>query len=100
MALSYHELVALAKREIREITPAQLATGGTAPPLLIDVREPNEYQAGTIAGAVLVPRGLLGASIGGRGASVAPPPPTPTPRAAPRRCCPAAPTPGRTRWRA
>ena len=70
MSLSYHELVALAKREIREITPAELATGGTAPPLLIDVREPNEYRAGTIAGAVLVPRGLLGESIGGLSPSV------------------------------
>jgi molybdopterin/thiamine biosynthesis adenylyltransferase/rhodanese-related sulfurtransferase len=64
MALTYHELVALAKQEIREVTTAELAAGMSTPPLIVDVREPHEFHAGTIAGAVLVPRGVLGDSIG------------------------------------
>ena len=64
MSLSYHELVALAKREIREVSPRDLTARLADPLLIIDVREPHEYQSGTIAGAVLIPRGVLGASIG------------------------------------
>lgn len=55
-----HALVAAAKAQITECTPeaaqAQLAAGGV---LLLDVREPDEYRAGHLAGAVNIPRGLL-----------------------------------------
>ena len=64
MSLSYHELVALAKREIREVTPGDLAARMSHPPLIVDVREPQEFHAGTIPGAVLIPRGVLEGAIG------------------------------------
>ena len=52
------ELVAAAKEEIQEISPAMLAQGA-AGKVLIDVREPEEFAAGHIEGAVNHPRGLL-----------------------------------------
>lgn len=62
MPLSYHEMVAQAKRQIREISTTDLAT--TSPGrVLIDIREPVEFAAGTIPGAALVPRGLLAGAI-------------------------------------
>lgn len=55
-----HELVAAAKAHIHECTleeaKAQVATGQV---LLLDVREPDEYHAGHLAGAINVPRGVL-----------------------------------------
>lgn len=58
MPLSYHELVALAKQEIDEITVDELVPRlGQA--LLLDVREPEEFRLGTIPGAVLVPHGVI-----------------------------------------
>jgi len=55
-----HELVAAAKALITECTPqaaqARLADGGV---LLLDVREPDEYAAGHLAGAINIPRGVL-----------------------------------------
>lgn len=63
MTPSYHELVAQAKREIREVTAPELAALDP-PPLIVDVRETHEYHTGTISGAVLVPRGVLGSEIG------------------------------------
>lgn len=52
------ELVAAAKAEIQEISPAMLAQGA-AGKVLIDVREPDEFAAGHIEGAANHPRGLL-----------------------------------------
>lgn len=63
MTPSYQELVAQAKREIREITAGELAAL-VPPPRIVDVREAHEYQSGTIPGAILVPRGVLGSEIG------------------------------------
>jgi len=71
MPLSYHELVAQAKREIREVSVDDLAARPSQP-LIVDVREPQEFAAGTIAGAVLIPRGVLASTI----ARVAPDPAT------------------------
>ena len=52
------ELVARAKGQIREITPQELSLQlGKAS--IIDVREPEEYAAGHIPGAINIPRGLL-----------------------------------------
>lgn len=52
------DLVARAKGQIREITPQELSKQlGKAP--IIDVREPEEYAAGHIPGAINIPRGLL-----------------------------------------
>jgi molybdopterin/thiamine biosynthesis adenylyltransferase/rhodanese-related sulfurtransferase len=63
MSSSYQQLVAAAKREIREITAAELASR-MPPPLVVDVRESHEFLAGTVRGARLVPRGVLGREIG------------------------------------
>jgi rhodanese-related sulfurtransferase len=53
------ELVAAAKATIREVPAAEVQNvlGGEA--LIIDVREPEEFAAGHIPGAINVPRGVL-----------------------------------------
>jgi len=61
----FRELLAKTKEHIREIDPA------TAEPLLdsttfLDVRELDEYEQGTIPGALFVPRGHLEAQIENR----------------------------------
>ena len=63
---SFRELLQQAKAEIREVDTAGgeqlLADGWT----LLDVREPNEYEQGAIAGSVHIPRGQLESSIENR----------------------------------
>ncbi|HET7922153.1 MAG TPA: rhodanese-like domain-containing protein [Gammaproteobacteria bacterium] len=52
------DLVAAARQRIREITPQELSaklSGLT----VIDVREPAEFAAGHLPGAINIPRGLL-----------------------------------------
>jgi molybdopterin/thiamine biosynthesis adenylyltransferase/rhodanese-related sulfurtransferase len=60
-------MLAAAKANIREITTeeaeAELATPGS---VLLDVREPDEYEQGAVGGAVHLPRGNLETSIEGR----------------------------------
>jgi molybdopterin/thiamine biosynthesis adenylyltransferase/rhodanese-related sulfurtransferase len=60
----FRELLAQAKAEIREVDPAdaagRLAAGGS---VLLDVREPDEWEQGAIPGALHVPRGHLEAQI-------------------------------------
>lgn len=58
MPLTAAELVADARRQIREISPSQFAADSQAS-VLIDVREPAEFETGHIAGAVNIPRGVL-----------------------------------------
>ena len=56
---TFQELLAEAMEMIDEVDPAQAARlhgGGAA---LVDVREPDETQSGSVAGAVLIPRGML-----------------------------------------
>ena len=62
---TYRELLAQVKSEIEEIDAAALADelAGAAPPLLIDVREPDEYEQGAIAQALHIPRGFLESRI-------------------------------------
>ena len=62
---TYRELLAQVKTEIEEIDAAALADelAGAAPPLLIDVREPDEYEQGAIAQALHIPRGFLESRI-------------------------------------
>ncbi len=63
---SFRELLRQAKAEIREVDTAGgeqlLAEGWT----LLDVREPDEYEQGAIAGSVHIPRGQLESSIENR----------------------------------
>lgn len=63
MSMTPMELVAEAKAQISEI---DLATAQAALPdsLLLDVREPAEFEAGRLPGAVNIPRGLLEFKIG------------------------------------
>ena len=61
---SFRDLLADAKRVIAEIDTEEaarrIATGGT---VVLDVREPDEFEQGTLAGAVHIPRGHLEAQI-------------------------------------
>jgi molybdopterin/thiamine biosynthesis adenylyltransferase/rhodanese-related sulfurtransferase len=64
---TFREMLAAAKANIREITTeeaeAEIAQPGT---VVLDVREPDEYEQGALAGAVHLPRGNLESSIEGR----------------------------------
>lgn len=57
----YEELLAEARARVREIMPwhlrDRLASG--QPPLVLDVREPAEFDAAHIRGSINVPRGVL-----------------------------------------
>ncbi len=55
------ELVSQSKKQIREVTVEQVAGQLKAPaqPVLVDVRESDEFSAGKLPGAVSVPRGFL-----------------------------------------
>ncbi len=52
-------LVAEARAGIEEISAAQLADRVSEASVLIDVREPHEYEEGHIPGAMNIPRGTL-----------------------------------------
>ena len=58
MALSAMDLVATAKQQIKEID-TNTAQSQLPNCLLLDVREPAEFTAGHLAGAVNIPRGVL-----------------------------------------
>ena len=64
-AKTYYDLVREAKTRVAEVTAAesmklQKDSPGT---VMLDCREPNEAALGTIAGAVVIPRGLLESNI-------------------------------------
>jgi rhodanese-related sulfurtransferase len=58
MTMTAADLVADARRQIHEIDPGQLASQASDC-ILIDVREPAEFDTGHIAGAINIPRGVL-----------------------------------------
>lgn len=58
MTMTAADLVADARRQIREIAPGQVASQARDC-VLIDVREPAEFDTGHIAGAINIPRGVL-----------------------------------------
>ena len=54
------DLVGEAKKNVENLTPEQVAAelaGGDA--VLVDVREPQEREAGSIPGSISAPRGML-----------------------------------------
>ncbi|MFO1288592.1 MAG: rhodanese-like domain-containing protein [Rubrivivax sp.] len=61
MPLRYADLLAQARAAVRELMPWDLAEqlAAAEPPLVLDVREPAEFAALHIAGALNVPRGVL-----------------------------------------
>lgn len=61
MAKSYEDLVAEAKRETEHVSVEDVydALDRGEDVTVVDVREPDEYEAGHIPGAKLLPRGLL-----------------------------------------
>jgi len=64
---TFREMLAAAKANIREISTeeaeAEIARPGT---VILDVREPDEYEQGALSGSVHLPRGNLESSIEGR----------------------------------
>lgn len=52
-------LVAEARQRIREIVPKDAEKQIEKGAVVIDVREPHEYEAGHVPGAINIPRGML-----------------------------------------
>jgi molybdopterin/thiamine biosynthesis adenylyltransferase/rhodanese-related sulfurtransferase len=64
---SFRELLQKAKSEIREVDTAAADELRKEPgAVVLDVREPDEYEQGAIPGALHIPRGQLESSIEGR----------------------------------
>ncbi|MEM7095607.1 MAG: molybdopterin-synthase adenylyltransferase MoeB [Actinomycetota bacterium] len=63
---SFRDLLAATKAEITEVDTEGGSTRLEAGALLLDVREPDEYEQGTIAGSMHIARGQLETSIEGR----------------------------------
>ena len=61
MPRTFDDMLARMRASIREIDCAELLArlGSDAPPVLLDVREPEELVGGLIPGAITVPRGYL-----------------------------------------
>lgn len=64
-AKTYHDLVREAKARVKEVTASETIRIRQERPdtVVVDCREPNEAALGTIAGAVVVPRGILEQNI-------------------------------------
>jgi molybdopterin/thiamine biosynthesis adenylyltransferase/rhodanese-related sulfurtransferase len=64
---TFREMLAEAKAAIRQVEPAEagqeMADGDA---VVLDVREPDEYEQGALPGAVHIPRGTLETSVEGR----------------------------------
>ena len=61
---SFRELLNATKAKIREIDTAEMeARIAAAKPVLLDVREPDEYEQGAVPGAIHIPRGHLESQV-------------------------------------
>jgi molybdopterin/thiamine biosynthesis adenylyltransferase/rhodanese-related sulfurtransferase len=64
MTLSYNELVERIRSQITEVAPAGLEERlAAASPVVVDIREVEEFEQGTIPGSRFLPRGVLEGSI-------------------------------------
>jgi len=59
MVKGMKDFVAAAKAKVDEVSTEDVASTPEGSVLLLDVREPGEYQAGCLPGAINVPRGVL-----------------------------------------
>ncbi|MDH3261069.1 MAG: molybdopterin-synthase adenylyltransferase MoeB [Acidimicrobiia bacterium] len=66
MHINYKKWITGIREEIQEISVVELAAHPGVSPIIIDVREPEEYEQGSIPGALLIPRGQLEGAIGDR----------------------------------
>ena len=64
MSMTPHELVAEAQAQIKAVDLNSAAQHVAAGGLIIDVREPGEFDAGRLPGAINLPRGVLEFKIG------------------------------------
>src|SRR6187551_516379 len=63
---TFRDLLAAAKSEIVEVDTDEAASRIGDGALVLDVREPDEYDQGALPGAVHIPRGHLEAQVEGR----------------------------------
>jgi molybdopterin/thiamine biosynthesis adenylyltransferase/rhodanese-related sulfurtransferase len=64
---SFRELLAQTKAQIREVDPATAETQLGRPGIIVlDVREPDEYEQGALPGALHIPRGHLESQVESR----------------------------------
>src|SRR5947209_11882455 len=65
---NYRDLLAQAKADIREVDTkaADDLVAGPSAPVVLDVREPDEYEQGALPGAIHIPRGHLESKIESR----------------------------------
>src|SRR5580692_1763368 len=64
---TFREMLAQAKAAVREIDPAEASDEMDVPnAVVLDVREPDEYEQGALPGAVHIPRGTLETSVEGK----------------------------------
>ena len=68
MAKTFQEIMTDAKASVPEVTvdEVQELAGSDTPPVLLDVREKEEYREGHLAGSVSVPRGFLEIQVEGK----------------------------------
>ncbi len=64
---TFREMLAEAKAAVREVEPAEAEEElGRGEAVVLDVREPDEYEQGALPGAVHIPRGTLETSVEGK----------------------------------
>ncbi|HLH29149.1 MAG TPA: rhodanese-like domain-containing protein, partial [Acidimicrobiales bacterium] len=64
---TFREMLAAAKGAIREVEPAEAEQElAVESAVVLDVREPDEYEQGALPGALHIPRGTLETSVEGR----------------------------------
>lgn len=61
MPKTFREILQEARAQVKELTvqKAKQMLGTPTPPVLLDIREPEEYEAGHVPSALFIPRGFL-----------------------------------------